>query len=204
MRLCTLACLLVTAPASLAGCAAEADRPDDVDLESAQAEETTLLLVTTQRDADFPACVAAADALEGFDLLLELPKLFKFAVSTSVLAPLDAQIALRGLPCVADAEHDAIVDDPQTMCTDFAARYCAKAVECMTPAELAERGWADPAACIAEWEGLACMLASCDGFDPVAGHACNSELTTGTCALFRETLSSFPTSVYPSCGQVCR
>jgi len=197
MRLCLLACLVVTAPA-MVGCAAESIEPE---LETAEADEPVLMLVTVRAGVNFTACVAAADSFEGIDLLLELPRLRKFVATSSIAAP-DAANALLAFPCVEAAEFDLVGEE--AFCADFSAGYCAKAFECMTPEELGQFGWFDVGDCVTTVQPLACgMVDQCTAFDAEAGATCNTEVETGTCEQFRESFPGSQQTTYPACGQIC-
>ena len=200
MRLCSIACLVAISP-SLASCAAEMSEPSAV-LEEAQADEPALFLVTAQPEADFAACVDAADAIDGVDLVLQLPLIFKFVASAAV-PPVDAARALLALECVQTTEFDAVIEEQEQLCTDFAASYCNKIFDCLSPAELAERGWTDISECNVQWQQLSCtLLDSCAVVNVEGAAECNAEITTGTCALLRQSLGSTPL-VYPACAAVC-
>ena len=203
MRHRLLACLLTTLPA-LASCAAE-DAPPEPELgaeEAEEAEATSPLLVTVRASQDYATCVSTADTFDGIDIAVELPRLLKF-VTTSALKPADVARSLFLLTCVQTVEVDRFTEPPEEMCVDFGNAYCNKAAECLTPAELAERGWTDPAACIQQMQGQVCQLISfCKFVDLAEGPACVADVTAGSCELFREALNSTPLA-YPACADVC-
>jgi hypothetical protein len=96
-----------------------------------------------------------------------------------------------------------VVTQHDELCHDFAVSHCSKAAECLTPEELAARGWTDPNQCIAEQESSVCqVLDFCKLVDVDAAPACTAEVTTESCALFRSSLSGTPL-VYPACREVC-
>ncbi|HTE49883.1 MAG TPA: hypothetical protein VK698_03355 [Kofleriaceae bacterium] len=199
MRRCLLASLLAALLPVLPGCASDVDGADP-ELVTAQSDEPTLFLVTVRPDHDYVGCLASADAIEGVDVLLELPLLFKF-VTTSALRPGPVGRALFALRCVQTADFDTVTR-PDELCNDFAESYCAKAAECLTPEELAIYGLADQ--CVANQAASVCQLLDfCKLVDLEAAPECVAEVGTGTCEQFRSSLNGIPPLAYPACQEVC-
>jgi hypothetical protein len=199
-----LACVLATSMAAagaLTGCAAEAAGPEGPDLGEAAAEDPVFVLVTAVRGQDFAACVASANAIEGLDILVEMPGVRTFVVSASI-GGVAAQTALRDLSCVESALFE--VEQAFAYCADFSSTYCFKAFECI-PDLLEGLDITTHAECLeyiqVQLSTLETFSLECIGLDAVAGDECMTEVETGTCDDFRESL--FGDNPYPACDEVC-
>ena len=204
MRLRSIALVLAILCPALPACTSGATSPELTTTGSDERppvdEDATLLLVTVRSDHDYTGCVASTEAIDGLDVLLELPLLSKL-VTTSALRSGEAARALLDLHCVDTVEYDDTA--PDSLCSDFAASWCDKAFACLTPEELAGRGWSTASDCVVQQETYTCQLLGwCSFVDLEAAPACIDEVGSASCDLFRANVDSLPL-VYPACQQVC-